>query len=133
MDQTTCWQEGSSTFIMNEMGDPAITPRSIRQRLDELYRRLKRLPRADSAEEALRQLCQELEAVEDEMSGIAKQTPPPIPPASDGRMYCPLDDFIDRRDDGSSFAMTRGHRIEIGKNGSVRIVSKITEHVEFEK
>ncbi len=48
-------------------------------------------------------------------------------------MYCPLDDFMEKRDDGSIVALTRGHRVEIGKDGSVRIVSKITGELEFEK
>jgi hypothetical protein len=113
--------------------DPVTPSHSIRERLDEFYRRLLALPRADSAEDALRQMCAVLERVEDEMSGIPKQSPPPWPSHPDGRMYCPLDDFIERRDDGSIFAMTRGHRIEIDNNGSVRIISKITGQVEFEK
>src|SRR5947208_1523106 len=108
------------------------TPRSIRERLDELYRRLKGLPRADSAESALRQLGEELDRVEDELSGVSKQTTPPSPSASDGRMYSPLEDHVERREDGSILAMTRGHRIEIGPDGSMRIISKITRVVEFE-
>ena len=106
--------------------------RPIRERLDELYRRLKALPRASSAEDALRQLNHELEQVEDEMSGIPKQSPPPSPLTSGSRMYPPLEDFIERRDDGSILAITRGHRIEIGTDGSLRIISKITGEVECE-
>ena len=110
-----------------------MTPCPIRERLDELYRRLRELPRGGTAEEALRQLCDELERVEDEMSGIEKKSPAPISSYFDGRMYCPMDDFIDRREDGSVLAMTRGHRIDIGKNGSMRIVNKLTGQPEFEK
>jgi hypothetical protein len=47
-------------------------------------------------------------------------------------MYPPLEDFIERRDDGSILAITRGHRIEIGTDGSLRIISKITGEVECE-
>lgn len=108
-------------------------PRSIRERLDELYRRLKWLPRAASADEAFRQLCDTLEEVEDAWSGIAKQTPAPPPSKSDGRMYCPMPDFVSHLDDGSILALTRGHRIEIGADGSLRIISKLTGQVEFEK
>jgi hypothetical protein len=67
------------------------------------------------------------------MSGVPKQSPPPPPSTSDGRMYCPQDDFIWRRDDGSILAMTRGHRIEIAADGSLRIIGKISGKAEFEK
>ncbi len=106
---------------------------SARERLDELYRRLPMLERAESAEEAFRQLCETLDQVEDELSGLPKQSPPPPPSHSDGRMYCPLDDFVARLEDGSILALTRGHRIEIGANGSLRIISKLTGEPEFEK
>ena len=106
--------------------------RSIRERLDELYRRLRLLERSDSAEGSLRQLCESLDQVEDELSGLPKQSPPPPPSEFDGRMYCPSEDFVARLEDGSLLALTRGHRIEIGANGSLRIFSKLTGKPEFE-
>jgi hypothetical protein len=110
------------------------TPRpSTGERLKEVYRRLDLLPRADSAEGALRQICEVLEQVEDELSGIPKQVPPPPPGAADQRMYCPLDDFVLRREDGSMLALTRGHRLEIAADGALRVVNKVTKLVEFEK
>ena len=115
------------------MADAARQPRSIRERLDELYRRLRGLPRAASADEALRQLCETLEQVEDEWSGIDKQTPPPSPTSFDGRMYCPMADFVERLEDGGILALTRGHRIEIAADGSLRIISKVTGLPEFDK
>jgi hypothetical protein len=115
------------------MDDPASQPRSIRERLDELYRRLHDLPRAGSSVEAFQQLCDTLDGVEDAWSGIPKKSPPPGPSVSDGRMYCPQDDFIVRGDDGGILALTRGHRIEIAADGSVRIISKSTGQTEFEK
>jgi hypothetical protein len=115
------------------MGDSASQVRSIRERLDELYRRLQALPRAGSPEGALQQLCDTLDEVEDAWSGIAKQSPPPAPTSSDGRMYCPQADFILRCADGGILAMTRGHRIEIAPDVSLRIISKITGQTEFEK
>ena len=63
-DRRNAWRTRVLTIIMVEVA-PAMTSHSIRERLDELYRRLKALPRADSAEAALRQLCEELERVED--------------------------------------------------------------------
>ena len=115
------------------MDDPASQSRSIRERLDELYRRLRTLPRAGTADEALRQLCDALDEVEDAWSGIPKKSPPPPPSSSDGRMYCPLDDFVLPMTDGGILALTRGHRIEIAADGSLRIISKVTGQPEFEK
>lgn len=107
--------------------------RSIRERLEELYRRLRELPAADSADEALRQRCDMLDEVEDAWSGIPKKSPPPGPFESDGRMYCPMPDFVMRLEDGGILALTRGHRIEISANGSIRIINKATSQPEFEK
>jgi hypothetical protein len=115
------------------MDDSRSKPRSIRERLDELYRRLRLLPRAQSPDDALRQLCEILDEVEDEWSGIPKKSPPPTPLSSDGRMYCPLSDFASRGDDGGILALTRGHRIEIAADGSLRIIRKLTGQTEFEK
>jgi hypothetical protein len=115
------------------MDSSAGQSRSIRERLDELYRRLRVLPRAGSPDEAFRQMCETLDAVEDALSGIPKKSPPPSPLSSDGRMYCPLDDFVLRDADGGILAFTRGHRIEFAADGSMRIISKITGQVDFEK
>src|SRR5690242_8923797 len=115
------------------MDGAASQPRSIRERLDELYRRLKVLPRAGSAVEALQQLCDTLGEVEDAWSGVTKQVLPPPPSTSDGRMYCPQDDFVWHRPDGSILALTRGHRIEIASDGMLRIINKVTGQTEFEK
>ena len=105
---------------------------SPRDRLNEVYRRLTALPRTTNSEAALIQLCETLEQVEDELSGIPKRAPP-MPNMIDGRMYCPLDDFVIRREDGSILALTRGHRIEINAKGSLRIISKLTGQTEFQK
>jgi hypothetical protein len=105
---------------------------SVVERLEELYRRLALLPRASTAEAALAELCCTLDEVEDEMSGVAKQWPPPFGPPG-GRMYCPLDDHTLRRPDGSILALARAHRIEIEADGRLRIVNKVTSRVEFEK
>jgi hypothetical protein len=105
----------------------------VAHRLNEFYRRLGLLPRAKSAERALKQICQTLDEVEDELSGVVKKATPPPLGTSDGRMYCPVEDHIIRGSDGSILAITRGHRVEIGSDGSVRIINKATSQVEFEK
>jgi hypothetical protein len=113
---------------------PADVPRpSIRERLNEVYRRLRLSSKAESADAAFRQLCETLENVEDELSGVAKKSPPPPLGVEDGRMYCPLDDHVLRRADGSILALTRSHRVEIAADGGMRIVNKVTGRVEFER
>ncbi len=106
---------------------------TITERLKEFYHRLGNLPRAKSAEDALEELARTLDAVEDALSGISKQTPPPPPSMPDGRMYPPLSDYIIRRADGTIMAWTRGHIIEIGVDGSLVIRNKRTKAVEFNK
>ncbi len=115
------------------MTDPASNSTPIRDRLEEVFRRLRQRPRATSGTEALRQLCEVLEQVEDELSGISRQQPSPGPTRFDGRMYCPEEDFVVRNPDGSLVALTRGHRIEIEADGSLRIINKLTCQTEFER
>lgn len=114
------------------MANAPMPAHSIRERLDELFRRLRAKGRAASADEMFTRLCETLDEVEDAWSGIPKQTPPPIPNQSDGRMYCPLPDFVSRQDDGGIVALTRGHRIEILPDGRLKIISKRTGQAEFE-
>ncbi len=106
---------------------------TIRWRLDEFYRQLRLLPRASNADDALRKLSATLDEVEDEWSGIKKETPAPPPSRFSGRMYPPQSDFTNRMSDGSLISFTRGHRIEISNDGTVKFVCKITGKVEFEK
>ena len=113
------------------LGTPRQEPLS--HRIDEFYRRLRLLPRATSGEMALQQLCQTLEQVEDDLSGIEKKSPSPPPNNPDGRMYCPQEDHIIRHSDGSILALTRGPRLEIAADGAVRIVNKVTLQLEFER
>ena len=110
-----------------------IQPVDPHERLAEFYRRLRERPQAGSAAAAFLQLCETLDQVEDELSGIVKQVPVPPISSPDGRMYCPTEDHILRRSDGSLMALTRGHRIEISASGAERIINKVTQLVEFER
>jgi hypothetical protein len=106
---------------------------TLRERLAEFFRRLASLPEASDADEALRQIGVTLDEVEDALSGISRRDPPPGPGESDGRMYPPQPDFVERRPDGSIHAITRGHVIDITPAGKVVIRSKQTGRVEFQK
>ncbi len=101
------------------------------ERKAEFYRRLAAAPPFLSVDVALQQLGLILEQVEDEFSGILKRTPPPGIRDRDGRMYPPLDDYLQRHDDGSLTAFTRGHRIEIDATGRVEIFDRRTALREF--
>jgi hypothetical protein len=86
-----------------------------------------------TAEEALDRLIQTLIEVEDDLSGIPRSDSPPPPKMPDGRMYPPQEDNITRNPDGSISANTRGHTIEIGKDGSITIRDKQTGQIEFQQ
>ena len=101
------------------------------QRLREYFNHLRQQPASHSAEEALTRLSQTLTQVEDELSGIPKQEPPPPPNRPDGRMYPPQADNVKRLPDGSITARTAGHRIEIGTDGSITIRNIRSGEVDF--
>lgn len=108
-------------------------PLSMAERLQEYYRRLAADPPAVSVSEAMDQMSRRLDEVEDEASGIPKQSPPPQPEQPDGRMYPPQEDSIRRMADGGIAARTRGHRVVIGRDGSIVVTNLTTGQVEFTK
>lgn len=101
------------------------------QRLQKVYCRYTKLPACNSAPEAFDVFCRVLEEVEDEFSGITKQSPPPAD--GGGRMYCPLPDRTTYQPDGSIEAATLGHTILIQSNGSLSVVSNVSNEVEYQK
>jgi hypothetical protein len=101
------------------------------QRLSEYFRRLTEQPASRTAEEALARLSQTLTDVEDELSGVPRQEPPPLPNVPDGRMYPPQADMSVRHADGSITARTRGHDVLIGRDGSITVTNRRTGQVEF--
>jgi hypothetical protein len=106
---------------------------TMRERLEEFYRRLAALPRPSTADEALEQICRTLDEVEDELSGIPRANPPPQRWATDGRMYPPQNDSIIRHADGRISADTRRHRIEIGSDGCVTVFHGRTGVLEYSR
>ncbi|MDJ0648976.1 MAG: hypothetical protein QNJ60_09730 [Xenococcaceae cyanobacterium MO_188.B19] len=105
----------------------------IQERLEEFYRRLDKASSAKSADEAFKLVCDTLNQVEDELSGIPCKNPPASPSKPDGRMYPPQEDYTKRNNDGSIEARSKGHKIEIGSNGSITIINKKTQKIEFQK
>lgn len=103
------------------------------QRLTEYYNRLRGQPPSTTAEEALARVRNTLTQVEDELSGIPRQEPPPPPNRPDGRMYPPFEDRITVHPYGRITAQTRGHDISIGKDGSITITNRQTGRVEFQQ
>lgn len=106
---------------------------SVQHRVVEFYRRLLAGPPASTAAEALVIIESILRAVEDELSGIPEQVPPPVPPVADVRIYPPQPDMIVRHEDGSLTARTQGHMIDLGADGSMIITRVSTGRCELDK
>src|SRR5688572_762623 len=105
---------------------------TIRERLDEFYRRLGSQPLSRTPDDALERIRRTLEEVEDELSGIPRASPPPRPGRRDGRMYPPLDDFVTHLADGGILARARGHDIQLDPDGTITIRNR-SGAVEFEQ
>ncbi|MBB1260169.1 hypothetical protein [Streptomyces alkaliterrae] len=103
----------------------------IHERLALVYQRLRDLPPARTAEEALHQLDTTLTKVEDEHSGVPFN--PNAGLASDGRMYFPREDFTTRHPDGSVTALTKGQVITAQPNGELTITSRRTGEVVYHR
>lgn len=102
-----------------------------RERLDEFFRRLVAAPSAGSFDDALTQLAKVLDAVEDELSGVAN-----IPEnwQSDQRIYPPQRDAA-REVPGHPRVMrfrSRRHNTYVGENGSIEIVA-LSGRIEVRK
>jgi len=129
--RTACPPSTSSTTQAPQQLLPAPTPLTRGQRLTEYFNRLRGQPASRTADEALGRVSQTLHEVEDALSGIPRQNPPPPPNMPDGRMYPPLADRITRHADGSITAQTRGHDISIGRDGSITMTNRQTGQVDF--
>jgi hypothetical protein len=106
-------------------------PLTPRERLEEFYNRLGGQQPSATLDDALERIRRTLDEVEDLYSGITKKIPPPPRNQPDGRMYPPQDDSVARNPDGSLVAQTKGHTIDIGKDGTITIRKRSTGQVEF--
>jgi len=104
----------------------------LRHRVAEFHRRLASIPAAATAAEAYQQLCDMLNAVEDDLSGLVYDS---ALPRGSGRMYPPQPDS-ERPDLLGRAAVRRyrsqGHNTLIGDNGAIEI-QRLDDHVEFTK
>lgn len=90
------------------------------ERIAELIRRLEAADRCSSAEEARALLADTLNAVEDDLSGVAFN---PDYPLDDGRMYPPKEDYrreVPGRPDVARYRSVK-HSIYFSQDGAIRI------------
>jgi hypothetical protein len=105
--------------------------RDHRERLQEFFRRLMTERAASSEPEALKQIEDTLNGVEDEMTSIPFN---PKTRGDDGRMYAPQRDArrpTDRHD--VARYRTRGHNIFVRQSGAIEIRTVKGARIEFDK
>ncbi len=105
---------------------------SRRERVREFLRRLGAAPAASNHDEAMKQVADVLNRVEDEMTSIPYD---PTFPLNDGRMYPPKSDS--KRSvpglPGATRYRSKGHSTVIGDNGAIRIIDHSAGKVVFDK
>ena len=102
------------------------------ERIREFFRRLAAAPPAADHDEAMRQVADILNEVEDEMTSIPYD---PTFPLNDGRMYPPQPDSkraVPGRTDVTRYRSKR-HSTLIGENGAIRIIDHGSGDVVFVK
>lgn len=95
--------------------------KTIKERLQLFFAALEAAEAVASADAALELLAQTLDAIEDAHSGVSKADNPSLD--YDGRMYPPREDYTFRQN-GSIKALTKGHMLMLGCDGSISIYSR---------
>jgi hypothetical protein len=101
-------------------------------RLEEFFRRLTAAPASSNHDEAMQQLAEVLNHIEDEMTPIPYD---PAFPLNDGRMYPPRPDSrraVRGRADVVRYR-NKGHSTLIGGNGAIQIIDHASEKIVFTK
>lgn len=114
---------------MGVMGETPDASRGVR--IEEFFRRLSSAPPASDHDEAMRQVADILNRVEDEMTSIPYD---PTFPLNDGRMYPPQPDSkkdVPGRTDVTRYRSKR-HSTLIGGNGAIRIIDHASGDVVFD-
>lgn len=109
----------------------SVAQRSMQERLDLFFRDLRSARPARNADEALVQVRGLLDRVEDVYRGVPRNPNPGLKP--DGRMYPPQADHTFRNPNGSITAVTKGHKIAIGCDGSIKIGPIQGSKIDFSK
>lgn len=105
----------------------------IKERLQVFLERLNALPPFASHDEALAAIDRVMTAVEDELSGISRDSTG-MPEFTDGRMYPPVSAYFKLCDlPGVTLYVQKQHLTYISDTGAVLIVSRRTGSKEFEK
>ena len=105
----------------------------IRERLEVFFERLNALPPFGSHDEALAAIDRVMTAVEDELSGIARD-PTGMPKFADGRMYPPVPNYSrDCEFPGVTMYVQKRHSTFISATGALFIVDRATGSIAFEK
>lgn len=105
----------------------------IKERLQVFLERLNALPPFTSHDEALAGIDRVLTAVEDELSGIARDSTG-MPEVTDGRMYPPVLAYAKECDlPGVTLYVQKRHFTYISVTGAMLIVNRRTGSQEFEK
>ena len=102
------------------------------ERLQEFFRRLAAVPPAADHDEAIEQIADILNSVEDEMTSIPYD---PTFPLNDGRMYPPWPDSMKAvrgRTDVTRYR-NKGHSTLIGQQGAIQIIDHSSDDVVFNK
>ncbi len=102
------------------------------ERIEEFFRRLVAAPPASGHDEAMQQVTDILNRVEDDMTSIPYG---PTFPLNDGRMYPPQPDSkkaVGGRTDVTRYR-SKGHSTLIGDNGAIRIIDHGSGNVVFDK
>jgi hypothetical protein len=102
------------------------------ERLKQFFHRLALAPPASNHDEAMQQIADVLNLVEDEMTSIPYD---PSFPLNDGRMYAPRDDSkraVRGRTDVVRYR-SRHHSTLIGINGAIQMIAHPSGEVVFDK
>lgn len=102
-----------------------------RCRLKCFYYCLDIAARTENAEATIQLINNTINRIEDDYSGVLISENPGLNYV--GRMFPILDDYIDRRSNGSIVALTKGNKIFIEPNGSFKIISRLEEDLILEK
>lgn len=126
------WMAGKFLSFAGQAIKSAPLVLSKGSRLKMFYERLNTAAPVNNPKDAIKLINNTLDDVEDAYSGIKKARG--IPDRDDGRMYGILDEkFVTTLEDGTTQALTKGHKVLIKENGSFTIQERKTGKIVLEK